>query len=100
MTNPLEEIINNSLKAIIDKAKVDKNYLKETFNDTWVELVYNKLIRGKTETKDFLKVDEIAKIYSFLDENTKSKLNPLELLIVEYAKQKEIEALRATISEG
>lgn len=102
MVNPLEEMINNSLKAILDKAKVDKNYLKETFNDTWIELVYNTLIRGKkaTETKDFLKVDEIAKIYSFLDENNKIKLEPLELLIVQYVKQKEIDARNATIFEG
>ena len=100
MVNPLEEMINNSIKDILDKAKVDKNYLKETFNDTWIELVFNTFIRGKkaTETKDFLKVNEIAKIYSLLDENT--KLEPLELLIVQYVKQKEIEALRATISEG
>ena len=99
MVNPLEEMINNGIKDILDKAKVDKNYLKETFNDTWIELVFNTLIRGKkaTETKDFLN-NEIAKIYSLLDENT--KLEPLELLIVQYVKQKEIEALRATISEG
>ena len=100
MVNPIEEMINNSIKDILDKAKADKNYLKKTFNDTWIELVFNTLIRGKkaTETKDFLKVNEIAKIYSLLDENT--KLEPLELLIVKYVKQKEIEALRATISEG
>ena len=100
MVNPIEEMINNSIKDILDKAKVDKNYLKETFNDTWIELVFNTLIRGKkaTETKDFLKVNEIAKIYSLLDENT--KLEPLELLIVQYVKQKEIEALRATISDS
>lgn len=99
MVNPIEEMINNSIKDILDKAKVDKNYLKETFNDTWIELVFNTLIRGKkaTETKDFLKVNEIAKIYSLLDENT--KLEPLELLIVQYVKQKEIEARNATISE-
>ena len=98
MVNPLEEMINNSIKAVLDKAKVDKNYLKETFNDTWIELVFNTLIRGKkaTETKDFLKVNEIAKIYSLLDENT--KLEPLELLIVQYVKQKEIDARNATIS--
>lgn len=100
MVNPIEEMINNSIKDILDKAKADKNYLKKTFNDTWIELVFNTLIRGKkaTETKDFLKVNEIAKIYSLLDENT--KLEPLELLIVKYVKQKEIDALRATISEG
>lgn len=99
MVNPIEEMINNSIKDILDKAKVDKNYLKETFNDTWIELVFNTLIRGKkaTETKDFLKVNEIAKIYSLLDENT--KLEPLELLIVQYVKQKEIDARNATISE-
>ena len=94
MVNPLEEMINNGIKDILDKAKLDKNYLKETFNDTWIELVFNTLIRGKkaTETKDFLKVDEIAKIYSFLDENTKIKLEPLELLIVQYVKQKDLVA--------
>ena len=102
MAEQLKEMVDNSLKAIIDKAKVDKNFLKETFNDTWIELAYNTLIRGKkaTETKDFIKVDEIAKIYSFLDENTKIKLEPLELLIVQYVKQKEIDARNATISEG
>ena len=100
MVNPIEEMINNSIKDILDKAKVDKNYLKETFNDTWIELVFNTLIRGKkaTETKDFLKVNEIAKIYSLLDENT--KLEPLELLIVQYVKQKEIDARNATISDS
>jgi len=99
MVNPIEEMINNSIKDILDKAKVDKNYLKENFNDTWIELVFNTLIRGKkaTETKDFLKVNEIAKIYSLLDENT--KLEPLELLIVQYVKQKEIDAHNTTISE-
>lgn len=100
MVNPIEEMINNGIKDILDKAKVDKNYLKETFNDTWIELVFNTLIRGKkaTETKDFLKVNEIAKIYSLLDENT--KLEPLELLIVQYVKQKEIDARNATISDS
>ena len=92
-------MINNGIKDILDKAKVDKNYLKETFNDTWIELVFNTLIRGKkaTETKDFLKVNEIAKIYSLLDENT--KLEPLELLIKKKSKHYEQRFLKDNFME-